>query len=661
MKKVATYYSITLLGGLLLLAFAGFIACTSNKKRPSFESPDGDIDVEFMLTPDQQPYYAITYKDSTVIDSSGLGLIRDGIDFSSGMRLESISGPKTISDSYSLLHGKQQEINYTATEKTFHLRHLSGQELDITFHISNDGVAFRYHFPVQSENLHHISEEKTFFTFPEDTRAWLEPLANVNTGYAQTNPSYEEHYKQNIAVGTPAPDSAGWAYPALFNTGNAWVLISESNITGDYPATRLQQFAPEGNYQIGFPQQGEQYSRRALDPQSKLPWSTPWRIVAIGDLATITESTLATDLAAPAKVEDRSWIQPGRAAWSWAKLKDQSIYYETQKQFIDYAADMGWEYVLVDVNWDQNIGYDRMAELSEYAQNKGLGLLLWYNSSGSWNTTEYTPKSELLTHKAREEEFSRLEKMGIKGIKVDFFAGDGQSMMQYYLDIFKDAADHHLLVNTHGATIPRGWQRTWPNLMTMESVKGFEYITFEQGNADRAANHNAMLPFTRNVFGPMDYTPMSLTELNNVTRKTTSAHELALPVLFTSGIQHYAETPRGMGNVADDVNSFVKQIPVQWDEIKFLEGFPGKEVVIARRSGDRWFIAGINGEDRSKKFTLDLSFVPAKAKGTMIGDGDSKFEFSRQDLSPSDAQTVSMQGNGGFVILFEGGDTESQN
>jgi len=616
------------------------------------QSPDGSILFDFDLS-DGQPYYTVSRNGAKVMDHSSLGLVRDDIDFSQNMRLDSVSGPTKIEDSYRLQHGKKQQIDYNARENIYHLSHQSGQDLDIQVRVSNDGVGIRYHFPGQSDETYHIIAEKTSFNFPEDARAWLEPLANVNTGYAQTNPSYEEHYKQDIKVGAPAPDNAGWAYPALFKSGDTWLLVSETGMDGSYPAMRLRPESPNGNYQIGFPQQGEQYPGRALDPQSTLPWATPWRIIALGSLKTITESTLGTDLAAPAKLQDTSWIDPGSASWSWAKLKDQSINYETQKQFIDYAAEMGWEYTLVDVNWDQNMGYDRMAQLADYAEDKGVGLLLWYNSSGSWNSTEYTPKSELLTHKDRVEEFSRIAEMGIAGIKVDFFAGDGQSMIQYYRDIFKDAANHHLMVNTHGTTLPRGWHRTWPNLMTMESVKGFEYITFEQVNADRAANHNTMLPFTRNVFSPMDYTPMSLTGLFNVERKTTNAHELALPVLFTSGIQHYAETPSGMEEIPTYVQDLVKKIPVQWDDMEFMQGYPGKYVVLARRSGDRWFVAGINGEKKTKELSLDLSFIPNDAKGLMIGDGESQFAFSQQQITASSAVDVTMKENGGFIILFE--------
>lgn len=601
-----------------------------------------------------QPSYRISFRDSVVIDSSRLGVVRDGIDFFRDMSLGSVSGTTPVEEHYSLLYGKQKKVTYKANEKTFYLRNKTGNPMDIIFRVSNDGVAFRYRFPNKSSKMHLISKERTSFNFPEHTKAWLEPLDNVNTGYAQTNPSYEEYYYKGVKVGTPAPDSAGWAYPALFKVGNTWALISEAGMDGTYCGTRLRPKAPNGNYKVGFPEKGEQRPGGALNPQSTLPWSTPWRVIAIGDLKTLTESTLGTDVAGPAVEMDTSWIKPGRASWSWAKLKDRSVNYQTQKRFVDYAANMGWKYTLVDVNWDRTIGYDRIAKLADYAAQKGVGLFLWYNSSGSWNNTTYSPKSKLLTHQDRVEEFSKLQKMGIKGIKVDFFGGDGQSMIQYYRDIFKDAADYHLLVNTHGATIPRGWQRTWPNMMTMEAVKGFEYVTFQQSNANHEASHAAMLPFTRNVFGPMDFTPMSLTQLNYVKRKTTSAFELALPVLFTSGVQHFAETPKGMEKEPGYVVDFVKKIPVSWDEMEFIDGYPGKFVVIARRKGDEWFIAGINGENHPRNLRLDLSFLPHNMKGQMISDGDTQFTFSHQNITVGGGKkNVSMKANGGFVMFLQ--------
>jgi hypothetical protein len=317
---------------------------------------------------------------------------------------------------------------------------------------------------------------------------------------------------------------------------------------------------------------------------------------------------------------------------------------------------MHWQYCLIDADWDRKIGYDSAQLLAAYAKTKNIGIWLWYNSSGDWNTTPYSPKSKLLTHEARIKEFSRLQQMGIKGVKVDFFGGDGQSMINYYIDIMEDAATCGLMVNFHGATLPRGWERTYPNLMTMEAIKGLEMVTFEQKNADAEPTHCAMQPFTRNAFDPMDFTPLSLYKIPRINRKTTAGFELALSVVFTSGVQHFAEGPTGMVHVPLFAKDYLREVPVYWDDTKLIDGYPGKLVVIARRSGKRWYVAGINGEDTEKTLSLDLSFLKNK-KGTIIMDGDGTQDVSlnKEVLAiPATGTTpVTLKGNGGFVAVFE--------
>ncbi|MFP4281892.1 MAG: glycoside hydrolase family 97 catalytic domain-containing protein, partial [Opitutales bacterium] len=390
-------------------------------------------------------------------------------------------------------------------------------------------------------------------------------------------------------------------------------------------------------------------------PTTTGAWTSPWRLMVIGDeLGTIVESTMGTDLAAPNRLADTSWIQPGKASWSWLVLKDDSVNEETQKAFIDYAAEMGWDYTLVDVNWDRNIGYERMAALADYAADKGVGLILWYNSAGDWNSTPYTPKSRLLTAESREAEFSRLAAMGIKGVKIDFFPGDGQSVMAYYHDLFEAAARHQLTVNTHGTTLPRGWHRTYPNLVTMESVMGMEFVTFTQYNADRAARHAALLPFTRNVFDPMDYTPMVLSELPAVEKRTRKSFELALPVLFQSGVQHLGETPEGMATQPDFVPELLRDLPTAWDETRFLAGFPGESAVLARRQGNQWWVAGINALDTPHAFTLQLPGLSSKTKGRLYTGAEHHDALAQAtiNLQPGEPIEVEIEPRGGFVLVY---------
>jgi alpha-glucosidase len=326
-----------------------------------------------------------------------------------------------------------------------------------------------------------------------------------------------------------------------------------------------------------------------------------------------------------------------------------------QKRFVDYAAEMGWRYCLVDALWDKQIGYEKIQELVDYARGKNVSILVWYNSGGDWNSAPQTPRDRMLTHESRVKEFDRLKQMGVAGLKVDFFGGDGQSQIHYYLDILEDAAPYGFLMNFHGATLPRGWQRTYPHLMTVEAIRGLEFVTFEQRNADQEPSHAAMLPFTRNVFDPMDFTPVVLDRIRRIERRTTSGFELALAVLFTSGIQHYAEIPEGMAKAPDYVRDFLKEVPDVWDDTRFLDGYPGKLAVLARQGNGRWYIAGINGEPTAKTVTLDLSRLNLGKPGRLIIDGDGGNLSFRQEtigLGADKKLELTMKPHGGFIIVF---------
>jgi hypothetical protein len=366
-------------------------------------------------------------------------------------------------------------------------------------------------------------------------------------------------------------------------------------------------------------------------------------------LGNIVESTLTTDVSAPAKIKDTAFIKPGKASWSWALLKDEATVYDVQKNFVDYAADMKWRYCLIDALWDKQIGYDKMAELATYARTKNVDLLLWYNSNGSWNKAPQTPINVLFDPATRKKEFARLQQMGVKGVKIDFFGGDGQSMMNYYQDLLDDAAQAKLLVNFHGTTIPRGWTRTYPHLMTMEAVRGFEFLTFAQADANDQSTHCAMLPFTRNAVGPMDFTPVCFSEIPGLNRLTTNGFELALSVLFQSGIQHYVEVPEGMKKQPPYVVNFMRNLPPSWDDVKFLDGFPGEYAVVARKANNKWYVAGINGSPTDRTITLDLSKLGATKGGTLITDGTTNRDFSTRSFTGT-ALTLPVKARGGFVL-----------
>ncbi len=646
---------------LTLICSVSMFNSSIAQKNAIIKSPDNKIAVEVLLNKDQQLVYNIKYLNVAVLQNSALGIVREDADFSTGMQWVTVSGQLLIKDNYRILTAKKSSIRYSANRKVVTVKNKEGGKMNIVFQVSNDGVAFRYDFPETSTDIKEIKQEATSFHFYEGTKAWLQPKTEAQSGWEHSNPSYEAHYMMDIKTGTPSPGKNGWIYPAMFHYKNAWMLITEAALGRTYCGTALQQFSENNEYKINFPQEAEKFTNGALFPQSTLPWQMPWRIIAIGSLKTIAESTLGTDLAFPAKKmpayqtgRDADFIKPGRASWSWIMSKDDYIIYAEQKKYIDYAADMHWEYCLIDAAWDKKIGYDKLKELADYAATKKVGLLLWYNSAGAWNTVKYTPKDKMLTHESRIKEFAILQKMGIKGIKTDFFAGDGQSMINYYQDILEDAATYHLLVNFHGATLPRGWQRTYPNLMTTEAVYGYEMITFNQKDADVAASHMVMSVFARNAFDPMDFTPVSLYKIPRINRKTSSAFELATSVIFLSGIQHYVEGPEGMAKMPTAVKEYMQKVPVAWDEVKFIDGYPGKHYAVARRSGKKWYVAAINGDTVQKQISVNFSFIGAGKTGNIFHTNENGEIVSESyPVKPGERKTISVKPNDGFVIVFE--------
>ncbi len=637
MKKII----LVLLMALMLTSFV------YKKTDYSFVNADKTIKITFALNQNKTPVYKIFYNDKLVIKTSELGILREDANFYTDLKIVKVSEAKSIQSNYSMFQGKRKNISYAANQYTVQLQNKEGKSIDIIFQISNDGIALRYHFPETSKDIKKIIEEKTTYNFDTATKAWLQPMSKAKTGWSETNPSYEEHYAMGVPVNTKPAIGEGWVYPALFQSNDTWLLISESGLQNNYCGSRLVYNETSKAMQVTFPQKEEVFPNGALNPESQLPWYTPWRIIAIGSLNTITESTLGTDLADPAIPIDTSFIKSGLASWSWVLLKDESVNYETTLKFIDYASQMNWPYCLIDADWNKRIGDEKMKDLATYAKSKNVKLLVWYNSSGAWNSTVYEPKSKLLTADGRNREFTKLNEMGIAGIKVDFFGGDGQSMIGYYHAILKDAAAHKLLINFHGATLPRGWQRTYPNLLTTEAIKGEEFITFTQEVADLQPSHCTLIPFARNVFDPMDFTPMVLDSIPNIKRKTTPAFELALPVLFLSGIQHIAETPDGMAKQPQYVVDYLKDIPTNWDDSKFIEGFPGKYVVMARKKDNVWFIVGTNGENTAKEIEIDLSFVTNNS-GFIILENENGFK--NEVVSKGNKLKVKMKPFGGFVI-----------
>lgn len=620
-------------------------------------SPNGRVLVAFELGDQGQPLYEVRLDGRTLLAPSPLGLVTSYADWEAGLEEVGRGPSEPIEDRYELLHGKCSACAYAANRRVVRLADREGRVIEIVFQVADDGVALQYRIPpTDGAGTVTARRELTGFRFPGGTRTWLMPMDDPESGWMRVNPAYEAHYAMDGELGVSSPTGVGWAFPGLFRVPAAgWALVTEAGMDGSYSASRLRTEAG-GLYRIGFPEAGEGTGPAdPVEPSFALPFASPWRIIVVGDgLAPIVESTLVTDLSAPSALETTDFVRPGKAAWSWLALKDESIVPEVQRRFIDMAAAERYDYVLVDNYWDRNIGYDGLEELVRHAADRDVGVIVWYNTNGDYNDAPQTPRDRMNDPEVRRSEFRRLQAMGVRGVKVDFFGGDKQSVIRHYIEIFEDAADHELMVNVHGATLPRGWRRTYPNYVTAEAVKGYEFVTFGQADADLAPSHSAILPFTRNVVGPMDFTPTMFSDRVGASiRRTSLAFDLAMNVVFESGIHHLGVTPQSLERVPDYVRAYLSEVPVAWDETRFLDGWPGEYVVIARRRGELWYVGGINGSAEPRTLELDLGFVTGAAEGTLIADGEDAHSVRRERV-PSSARTlrVEMRGHGGFAAVL---------
>ena len=591
--------------------------------------------------------WRVTRDGGPVLDRSPLGLRRHDQTFSDALKLVGAGEPRAIEDQYRTPHGKRRDHHVVARERTLTFANARNARLEVVLRAHNDGVAIRYRFPETDPQARRVFDEMTGFAVPAGSTGWMLPHQRVH----RYGPAYEDFF-QEVAVGTQAPLPAGWSFPALFKTpGGKWLLISESALDGGYPGVHLAADAPGGVYRIAFPDPEEGLGVGEIHPSSRLPWSMPWRVVAIADdAAKMIESNIVNDLSPPTTLKDTSWIRPGRSSWSWWSKSDSPKNAADLNAFTDLAAEMGWEYALIDANWDQ-MKTGNIAEVLAHARAKKVAPLLWYNSGGPHNDVTEAPRDRMHTREARRAEFAKLQKWGVKGVKVDFWHSDKPDRIQQYRDVMQDAADFQITVNFHGSTIPRGWSREFPHLMSMEAVFGAEQYKFRQAFTTRAAWLNTVLPFTRNVIGPMDYTPVTFTDVR-YPRTTTNAHELAQSVVFESGIQHFADSVEAYRALADAPKQFLKQVPAGWDETRGLAGEPGKSVVIARRDNQTWYVGGLNA-DTAVTVKVALAFLGAGSWSmTLIGDGaaDREFKDSTRSVTSTETIEVPMRARGGFVM-----------
>ncbi|MBN2474561.1 MAG: glycoside hydrolase family 97 catalytic domain-containing protein [Pirellulales bacterium] len=631
------------------------------------DSPDGRTSVKLQLadlsaTADypagERLYYQIERGEkagprTVVLPWSPLGITRKDQAFEQDLVLVLSKHIETIDETYRLVHGKRRVCRNHARQRVVGFSNEAGGRMEIVVRVYDDGVALRYRFPERDTTVRTVTAEATGFRLPADARAWMMPYDEPT----QYTPAYENYYQHEIPVGTASSTAAGWALPALFRLdgGRHWLLLAEAAVDGSYCGCRLEKQAPQGIYHIRFPDPGEGNSVGEVEPSSTLPWSTPWRVILVADdLRGIVESSLITHLNPPAAVAETDWIKPGRAAWSWWSDHDSPRDYQKQCRFIDLAAEMGWEYYLVDANWTLMDGGD-VRRMARYAESKGVGLFLWYNSGGAHNYVTEKPRGCLALPQVRRFEFELLKKWGIKGLKVDFFQSDKQNIMAYYHDILRDAAEHKLMINFHGCTIPRGWSRTWPHLMTMEAVRGAESYTFSPEYPQRAPQQNTIVPFTRNVVGPADYTPCAFSD-DRYPHLTTNPHELALSVVFETGLLHFADGVDAYRKLPAAPKQFLGRLPVVWDDIRLLDGEPGKRVILARRHGAAWCVGGINGVNAPQQSVVSFTFLPpGRYAATLIGDGKQPrdFDVKHWTLDAGEKTEVTMQAYGGFVMRLE--------
>ena len=607
---------------------------------------------------DGRPSYSVSYDNVLFLKPSPLGMIANIGDFSSGMSLEKNVSTNKIDETYELASIKKSKVRYVANEAVFSFTQQGKTIYDVIFRISNNDVAFKYKMYPQGETLSCVvKQEVTGFAFPDGTTTFLCPQSKPMGGFARTSPSYETSYTADDVAGKNGWGE-GYTFPCLFRNGdNGWVLVSETGVNGGYCASRLLGHK-EGVYTIGFPQEGEANGNGTVSPGIALPGETPWRTITVGKtLAPIVETTVPFDVVKPLYPAKGEYTY-GRGSWSWIIGMDGSTNYKEQLRYIDFSAAMGYQSVLVDALWDKQIGRDKIEELAKYGKDKGVALYLWYNSNGYWNDAPQTPRGIMDNAIARRKEMKWMQSIGIRGIKVDFFGGDKQMTMQLYEDILSDANEYGLLVIFHGCTLPRGWERMYPNFASSEAVLASENLHFSQGSCDNEAFNATLHPFIRNTVGSMDFGGSALNKYYNADnaprgsrRVTSDVYALATAVLFQSPVQHFALAPNNLTDAPSWAIDFMKEVPTTWDEVRFIDGYPGKYVILARRHGDKWYIAGVNAQKETLKLKVNLPMFSNGEKVRLFSDDKALQGGVKQiEIGKKQELQLAIPCNGGVLI-----------
>ena len=587
---------------IVILSVACLLCLTAGAQR--LKSPNGKLTVEV-----SNGQWVIGYQGQQVLTMKGTESLEP---------LKMLKGKKVKAD-YRMLSGKRLHCTNEANEYRVG---------EMTLRLYNDGLAYRYESPVK---------EQAAYVIPVGMKRWMMQWTDGAEGFYPLLTTHKVQAQRSFSAVSKDADGncVRWSFPVLLEANDGvFALLTEANIEKGQSASSLYN-------------DGELF--RVVQDEGENKGHSPWRVVIVGTLGDVVESTLVTDVSEPCKLEDTGWIHPGVVSWVYWAYNHGSDDYNIIKKYTDLAATLNLPYVLIDAEWDRMKDGKTIEDAVNYAKSKGVKPMIWYNSSVGWVDGAPTPKYRLNKPEDREKEFAWCEKIGVAGVKIDFFSGENQKNMDFCIDLMESTARHHLLVNFHGATVPRGWQRTYPNLLSTEGVYGAEWYNNVPTFTDKAASHNATLPFTRNVVGPMDYTPCAFSDSQHP-HITSHAHELALTVLFESGLQHLADRPESFLAQPKAVQDFLSQLPAAWDETRFVSGYPGESCVLARRSGNTWYVAGINGTDEAKTLNVSLPFIKKVREATVFADSGSKEQpWSIETIQKLPA-TVTCQPRGGFIF-----------
>ena len=641
---------------MLLMVLCTTLALQASK---TVSSPNGKLTV-VVSAENGLATYSVAYDGQQMLMASRLGLKTNIGDFTRGLTLQEAK-ESTVEKHYDMTRTKTAHADYKANQLDVTLANGKGHRMTVTFLVSDNDVAFRYTLHRQGKDNPKaavVTGETTSFRLPEGTTAFVSPQSKAMIGWERTKPSYEEVYSADAPMDTPSQYGEGYVFPALFHVGSdGWVLVSETGVTSAYCGAHLSDYRQDSGYSIAYPMEGENNGVGTATAGIPVPGSTPWRTITVANsLAPIVETTVSFDVVEPL-YEPTEHYQAGRYTWSWLIWQDNSVNYQDQVQFIDLAAAMGYEYCLVDGWWDQQIGYEKIEQLAQYAKGKGVSLLLWYNSNGYENNAPQGPRHRMNNAIARDREMAWMKKIGVKGIKVDFFGGDKQQTMQLYEDILFDANRYGLQCIFHGCTLPRGWERLYPNYVASEAVLASENVYFTEEAAKRQAFDLTLHPFCRNTVGAMDWGGtimnrfMSRDNKRRHSRKTTDVFEMASGITIQTSIQCVAIQPNNLQELPQVETDFLKTLPTTWDETRFVDGYPGKYVVLARRHGDCWYIAGLNAEPQVKELTLTLPMLQKGQTVSYYTDNKEGYaELKQVKVSKKGQLKVIMQPNGGMLI-----------